>query len=84
MKSIVEGSIWDSERGRARASRRVREGPLGLLHGLKPQFHQVPKDSVSCLPSIIRICTAGGIPTPLPVFREPSYYEWTEVRPCRS
>ena len=48
---MVEDSIWDTEKGRARA--RGREGLLGLLRDLKPQFHHVPEDSVSCLPSII-------------------------------
>lgn len=50
-KTLVEHSTWD-ERGRVR--------PLGLLCGQKSHFHHVPKDSASCHPSIIWICTAPG------------------------
>ena len=53
-KTVVKGSIWDSE----------RERPLGLLYCRKSCFHHVSEDSVTYHPSIIWISMAWGISLP--------------------
>ena len=71
---LVESSLWGRERGRA----------LGLLHGQKSRFHQVPKGSASCHSSIIWTCTALGIPLATLNLRGAIHSEQTEFMPCGS
>ena len=51
-----QGAIW------AKDTKRIihTERPLGLLHGQKSHFCQLPKDSVSSHPSVVRIHMAWG------------------------
>ena len=78
-KSIVEGSIWESERRRVRARETEGERPLGLLHGWKLHFHHVSESAVT--QAIFESAWPGEFPCHPKCWGKPYCCKWTEVMP---